>query len=270
MRALEEELGARLFDRTTHRVALTDAGVALLPEARRVLRAAEEALEAVAAVRGVLRGTLRVGIMQSLPAVDVASLLARFHEAHPEVELQLRPALGGSAALAEAVRQGTLDVAFASLPAGPKQGLSVTELALEPLVLIASPAAATGEGEVGEPVPLGDLAGERFVDFPAGWGLRAAADEAFAMAGVTRTPTIEVADVPTFVQLVQAGLGFGLLPASLVPGDGRLTARPVSPAPSWRVVLVMPSGRPPSSATRALLALLEKDRPGPAGADENA
>src|ERR1700735_2068048 len=139
IRALERELGARLFDRTTHRVALTDLGAALLGDARRTLAAADAALDTVAAVQGVVRGTLRVGIMQSLRVVDVAALLARFRVEHPEVEIHLRPALGGSAALADEVRQGARDIAIVSLPARPPPGLSATVLATEPLVLVGPP-----------------------------------------------------------------------------------------------------------------------------------
>ena len=65
VRTLERELGAALFDRTTHRVQLTDAGAALLPEARATLAAARGAREAVDAVRGGLRGTVTLGIMQT-------------------------------------------------------------------------------------------------------------------------------------------------------------------------------------------------------------
>src|ERR1700722_2579297 len=112
IRALERDLGVRIFERSTHQVALTDAGEALLPEARHLLTAAVRARDAVAAVRGIVRGTLRIGIMQSLTLVDVASLLARFHDLHPGVEIRTRPALGGSVSLADEVRRGRLDCAF--------------------------------------------------------------------------------------------------------------------------------------------------------------
>src|SRR5258708_39043583 len=59
IQSLERELGVRFFDRTTHRVVLTDAGEALLPSARRTLTSAEETRDLAAAVKGVLRGRLR-------------------------------------------------------------------------------------------------------------------------------------------------------------------------------------------------------------------
>ncbi|MYS56302.1 LysR family transcriptional regulator, partial [Streptomyces sp. SID6013] len=61
IRALERELRAPLFVRTTRRVTLTEAGRALLGEAQRILAQVRSAHEAVAAVQGVLRGTLSLG-----------------------------------------------------------------------------------------------------------------------------------------------------------------------------------------------------------------
>src|SRR5882757_666436 len=92
IRSLERDLGTRLFDRTTRRVELTESGRALLIEARRVLSAAATAREAVAGVEGLQRGTLSLGIMQSLVAIRLPALLARFHSDHPGIDLRLRQA----------------------------------------------------------------------------------------------------------------------------------------------------------------------------------
>jgi DNA-binding transcriptional LysR family regulator len=253
IRSLERELGARLFDRTTHQVGLTDSGDALLDDARRTLAAADAALDAVAAVKGVVRGTLRVGAMQSLTVVDVASLLARFRHDHPKVAINLRPALGGSVALADEVRQGGLDIGFVSLPDHTPPGLTATVLATESLVLVGAPGSLPASRAA---VPLGDLQHATFVDFPTGWGTRTAADEAFAAAGLHREVSIEVADVTTFTALVRAGLGLGLLPRSLVPRDRQLTAKRVLPAPSWEVMMVRSSQRPPTAAADAFARLV--------------
>src|SRR5258706_2856591 len=76
--ALERELGAPLFIRTTRHVELTEEGRALVGEARAVLAAADRARDAVAGVRGLLRGRLSVGTIQALPVVDLPELLGRF------------------------------------------------------------------------------------------------------------------------------------------------------------------------------------------------
>lgn len=254
VRALERELDARLFDRTTHSVVLTDAGQALLPEARRTLAAAEGARDAVAAVKGAVRGTLRLGIMQSLTIVDIASLLTSFHRLHPGVEIRPRPAIGGSSALVEEVRRGQLDMAFVSMPGETPPGLSMTVLASEPFLLACAPDQLPGAPPV---MALEDLDGEPFVDFPLGWGVRTVVDRAFAAAGIDRTVTVEVADVTTFVELVCAGFGLGFAPSSLLaPGEQRVTIRSVAPPLVWAVAMALPADRPPTAATRAFLDLV--------------
>src|SRR5487761_1077727 len=259
VQALERELSVRLFDRTTHRVTLTGAGRSLLPVARQTLAAAEEIRDVAAALRGVLRGTLRVGIMQSLPFADVPELLGTFHRQHPDVEIEVRPAAGGSAALVEELRQGGLDIAFIALHDLPS-GLTAIPLGSEELVVVTAPETALpGRG----PVTLDQLADARFVDFPAGWGVRTAVDRAFAAAGLERNVTIEAAAVAACLQLLRAGLGIALLPPSLIPSGGgpHLMQRAVSPPPTWHVVMASPAGHAANAAATAFTELVVHDPP---------
>jgi DNA-binding transcriptional LysR family regulator len=253
---LERELGVRLFDRTTHRVALTSAGEALVPAARRTLAAAEETLDAAAAFKGVLRGTLRVGVTGAARAfIDVPGVLGRFHRQHPDVEIQIHPAVG-SAALLDELRHGGLDIAFIA-GTEPLSGVTAIPLGSEDLMLVAAP--ETTPGGRG-PVPLESLANASFVDFPTGWGIRTAVDRAFAAAGLTRRVTIEVADVGTCVELVRVGLGVGLFPPSLFPAhDPHLPTRTISPRITWHVVMATPSGR--TTAPAGALAALVTEAP---------
>jgi len=119
VRNLEKELGVMLFDRSTHSVKLTDAGGALLPEARATLAAAQAAKDAVDEARGGLRGTVVLGTMQAqgMRAVDLAGILAAFRAEHPAVEVEIRH-VGGSSEMADEVRGGRLDLAFVALPGG--------------------------------------------------------------------------------------------------------------------------------------------------------
>jgi DNA-binding transcriptional LysR family regulator len=255
IQALERELGVRLFDRTTHRVALTDAGAALLPTARRALGAIEEARDTAAAFHGVLRGTLRIGLMQAFAFVDVPDLLGRFHEEHPDVEIQIRPSAGGSAALVDELRQGESDIAFVSLPDDPPSVVA-TPLGVEELVLVGRPGRLlSGRGSV----TLDAIAAADFVDFPSGWGVRTIIDRAFTAADLRRDVTIEVADVATLIRLVRAGLGVAVLPRSLLPnGDPAIRTRSLMPALSWRAVMAVPADRPVSGAARALAELVSQ------------
>ncbi len=254
IKALERDLKVSLFERTTHRVVLTDAGVALLGPAQRTLAAAEEARDAAAAVQGVIRGTLRIGIMQAFSFLDVPKLLGQFHHEHPDVEIQLRPAAGGSVALLEELRNGGFDVAFLSLLDTSASGVTVTPLAFEKLLLISNnELAPPGTG----PIPLKHLSKANFVDFPVGWGVRSVVDRAFALKNLDRRVTIEVADVATCVRLVRAGLGVALLPPSLLdPHETDLLARSITPSLGWHVVMAKPANRAPSAAAQAFSTLI--------------
>lgn len=254
--ALERELGATLLDRDRHAVALTEAGRVLLPEARATLAAARAAADAVAETTAGLRGTLSVGTMISTGPIDVPGLLGRFHETHPGVLVRLRTLPAGSAGLARAVADGTLDLALLSLPGEPPAGVEIRRLAQEPMVLICAPGHRLA-GSGGAPVAaLGD---ETFIDFPAGWGTRAIVDRAFAAAGIDRLVAFEVADYSTAAGLVSNGLGVAFVPASAAAGLRGVAQVPVasagagSPGLTWPIQVATPAGRRPSAAARAFL-----------------
>ena len=253
IQGLERELGAALFDRDRHRVTLTEAGRALLPEARATLAAAQAAADAVAEAAAGLRGTLSIGTMISTGAVDLPVLLGRFHEQHPGVLVKLRVMPGGSAELAREVISGGLDLALLSLPGEAPAGLAVRPLAHEALALIcAAKHPLAGE----KSVPLEALAEEAFIDFPVGWGTRAIIDRAFAAAGIDRQVSFEVADYATAAGLVGNGLGVAFVPTSTAASlDGVARVR-VDAALDWRILVATAATRRASAAARAFLAEL--------------
>jgi DNA-binding transcriptional LysR family regulator len=258
IRGLERELGGRLFERTTHQVRLTDAGRALLTEARTTLAAADAARDAVADVLGGVRGTVHVGIMHSLRLFDLAAVLTRYHAMHPRVQIVPHTALGGSAELVAGVLDGELDLAFTALPGRYPHGLAVTPLAAEPLRLACPEGHPLAERER---IELAELDGERFVDFPAGWGTRASVDRIFEREGLQREIAVEVTDIPTAVELVRAGFGLAFLGESLTVGARPVPLRPIHPEPMFEVSLVIPTGRRMSAAARAFVEPLRNPAP---------
>jgi DNA-binding transcriptional LysR family regulator len=250
IRSLERELGAPLFLRSTRQVQLTPAGQALLVEARRALAASSAAKDAVAAVQGLLRGSLSIGSLQCLPALHLPALLAGFVSAHPGLDVSLRQ--GGSGELTDLVRAGRLDVAFVSRPARPlyaPEEVVVAELDREPLVLACVPDHPLAAREE---VKLQDLANERFVDFPADWGTRDLADRVLAEAGVERRVALEATDVHSLLDLVAIGLGVALVPRSFRKKTDRARFLPLAgDVPEWETISV--AADPTSAAAAALL-----------------
>jgi DNA-binding transcriptional LysR family regulator len=257
VRTLERELGARLFDRTTRQVQLSDAGRALLPEARRLLEEEVLAREAVQDVRAGLRGSITIGTMQALAMrnISVAKLVAEFHTNHPAVEIRVRHA-PTSADMADEVRGGRLDLAFLSLTNETPPGLVLTPLTSEVMML------ATGPGHrlAGrKQIDLTELQDEPFVDGPQGWGARMASDRAFALARADRNVVFEMNDVATTLNFVREGLAVTLVPASFTEQVPEIALIPIRRhAPTFNTYLATAADRRTTAATNALVEVIHK------------
>jgi DNA-binding transcriptional LysR family regulator len=252
IRLLERELGTSLFVRSTRRVELTEAGRAFLPEARATLAAARRAREAVGAVEGLLRGTLTIGIMQVLDPVDLPALLGRFRRQYPQVEIRLRQA--AATVLVDAVRAGEVDLAFVGVPKRDLEGVHATALADEPMV-VACPRDHRLAGR--DALALSDLEDEAFVELPADWGVRIAADRAFAAEGISRRMAFELNDIPTLLDLVANGLGVALVPRWVATNERPLALVPLrGRAPRWEVSLITRRTEATGAAARALAEMV--------------
>ncbi|WP_308818873.1 LysR family transcriptional regulator [Pseudonocardia alni] len=254
IRALERDLGAALFERTSRRVALTEAGAALVAPARTTLAAAASARDVVEEVTGGTRGTVAVGIMHGLPGVDLAALLQRFHRQRPRVTIRPGTAPDGTAGLVRGVLEHRLDLALAAVdPSLCPPALEAHELFREPIRLACPPGhRLSGRGCV----PLTELSGESFIDVPPGWGSRESGDRVLAAHGVVRDVVIEVGDVATVAELVRAGLGLALLAPSSAPGPARHRLVDLAPHPEFTVSLVTARDRAPSAAAAHLIRLV--------------
>ncbi|MBF6332989.1 LysR family transcriptional regulator [Nocardia transvalensis] len=262
VRALEKDLGIALFDRTTQRVELTDAGGVLLERARRILAEVRHARQAVDEVRQGLRGRLDLGILYGCSTVGVAALLAEFRHDHPHVEVRLhRPAHGTDDNLRR-LRNGDLDLAFLMLTRRPV-GILAHCLRTEPVLLACAPDHRLARHEA---VSLTDLGDEAFIDFSPGWGVRAAADRAFTALGAERNTVFELNDNATVADLVRHRLGVALVPqffAEQAPDLRYLSVVPTPPA--YDIVLAAACDRPLGPVARAFHACVLDAYPPEAG-----
>jgi DNA-binding transcriptional LysR family regulator len=260
VRNLEREWGVTLFERTTHRVELSAAGRAMLPEARAALRAAEAVEHAVDEVRGGLRGTIRVGIMQATVrpgGLSVAAAISAFRASHPGVTVEVQQ--GASAAQVEQVRAGELDLSFVGLPDARLPGLTMTTIADPEMQLACHPSHRLASRRS---VELATLRDEPFADLPPDWGVRVATDRAFAAAGVHRTITYEINDVATVVDFVRHGLAVAILAPVAAPPDAGIAFVPIRRhAPRFTMSLVAPAGERLSPAARAFIEVARRTAP---------
>lgn len=211
--ALEQRLGAKLFERKGRGIALSGAGTALLPRARAILTQAERAAESVArSQRGEL-GELHLGLMSSGPfTVVVPRVLARFRERLPDVRLLIHEM--ATVQQIDALEQGLIDVGVIRPEALP-DGIKAIELFKDSLTVVmhaSNPLAAT-DG----PIDIGALAHEDFIFYQRHLGIRLY-DEVVALctrAGFSPRILYEVRELPTIIGLISGGFGVAVLPGSV-------------------------------------------------------
>ncbi|MET0693514.1 MAG: LysR family transcriptional regulator [Propionibacteriaceae bacterium] len=248
VRALETELGADLFVRSTRRVELTQVGQAFLLEATRTVASAAAAKNAVAAIRGVLQGTLSVGTEQCLGVVNLPRELADFRTQHPGVEVRLT--FDGSTNLMDKLVNGSLDLALVALCDTDLRGVQLVPLWSESFVMLCHPSHPLADETA---VELDELVSEPLVGFLPEWAARVLTADAFAHLGLKHRVSMEVNDVHTLLDLVGHQLGVAIVPEHFArKRPATLRAVPVKhPRLEWQVAAALPAK--PSAAARALL-----------------
>ena len=208
---LETELGTRLFDRVGRRIALTNAGITLLPSARRLLNDARELRRQAADLAGEVRGRLSMGTSHHIGLHRLPSPLKGFTENYPEVELEIR--FMDSEAACRAVETGDLELAIVTLPPKPLPNLEMSTIWDDPLAFMVGldhPLAGHNR------VTLAEL-----FDYPAVLPgsttyTRAILEEAVRDIGVQLNVAMATNYLETLHMLVATGLGWSLLPATLL------------------------------------------------------
>jgi DNA-binding transcriptional LysR family regulator len=251
VKALEEELGAALFERLGRRVLLTEAGRRLLPFARRMADLAAETRACLGA-GDAAPGELCVRISETLGLLCLPAMLDRFRRRFPAVRLTLLTASG--LGLARDLRQGATDLALFLGGAALDPGLAVEVLGQEPLVAVVPPdSPLAGRGRV----RARDLAGSGLVFTPHVWGLRPRLEQAL-YAAARPAGLVECGTLGLAKRCVAAGLGVGFAPAFAVAAEaerGELVPLDwADDALAAPVLLVRNPAHEPSPAAQSFMA----------------
>ena len=210
---LEESLGARLFLREKKRLLVTPKGRALYDYACRIAALVDEAEQRV---RGMEPGgKFRIGALESTAAARLPQVLARLHAACPRIEMEL--AIGASRFLYEDILENRLDAAFI-VDAPTDERLERVPAFAERLVLVApgGHAPIRGPRDVAATV----------LAFPGACAYRNRLLAWFRADGREPRRVVELASYNAIMGGVMAGMGVGVVPASvldLFPGNGGLS-----------------------------------------------
>lgn len=245
VKALEEAFGAALLDRSRRPPTLTPRGAAVAERARRLLELMAE-IEAIGGREGLV-GRLALGVAPSVATHLAPPALSALRAAHPALSLTLETGL--SSALIAAVAAGRLDAAVATLPeaedrraAAALSGLSVREIAREPLVAIAPAAAKEREIEA-------LLGAHPFIWFSReAWAGRAI-ERRITERGLSVSGGMEVASIEAVEALVRVGLGVSVIPErAAAPRSEDLRRLPFDAPGAYRTLgyFTRPAGQDPA------------------------
>lgn len=207
VRSMEDELGFRLFDRTTRRLVLTAAGQQLLPTVREVFDSLEQGIDAVRTAQEVRASLLVVATSPLLASALVPEVIASYRQQYPQVRVRLVDAPVES--LPALVREGGADLAVCTASSDVSD-LAAIRLYSDPLMLVC-PAGHPLAGQ--REVAWQALRDEPLVMMRPGSGLRSLVDKALARGSAVPPPAHEVSQVATALGLVAAGEGIAILPS---------------------------------------------------------
>jgi DNA-binding transcriptional LysR family regulator len=203
IKALEEEMGVPLFDRSGGRIALTPGGAALLPYAEQMKTIGEQAITAIAAVYGDHAGELTVGASQTIAQYLLPTFIANFRLSHPKVHLLIRS--GNTDAMLQALIDGRIQLALIEGPERRKD-IHIEPFMQDHMVLVVPAAHEWANQEI----TIAELKREPLLTREIGSGSRRIIEQALAQCGVKAkdlTISMEVDSTEGLLNSVEAGLG---------------------------------------------------------------
>lgn len=256
VRELESRLGVALFERTSRGVLLTPAGEALVARARRVLTEVDDLVGAAERMAEPGVGPLHLGVIPTVGPYVVPALVGRLRLELPEIELHLHEEQTDR--LLARLAEGRIDAAVLALPVD-RPGLDERELYTEPFLLAAPEGHRLAvRGSCGPE----DLMTEPLVLLEEGHCLRDQALDVCGLAGRDGGTEIQGTSLGTVVQMVAAGLGVTLLPASAVPvevkGDTAVAlAEFAPPVPTRTIGIVWRTSSPRGDTINEIADLID-------------
>ena len=260
IQSLERELGLKLLERLPRRVLLTQAGEALLPYARSLLNLEEEAERALAELKGMQAGCLRVGASPTIGTYLLPGMLGEFKRLYPglRVIVEIEP----THRVAEALEVHALD-------------LGLVEVSVSSDVLLAEPFLTD---ELVLVVPVGhpwagrqairpeELAGQPLVTREPASGTRQLVEERLWALGVELTPSIELGSIEAIKKAVAAGLGFSFVSRQAILWEEKLGILAVVPVEGLNLqrpfYCLRHRRRHPSPAQAVFLDFVRKEKQG--------
>ena len=251
---IEDVLGVTLFDRTTRRVQLTDAGREFVAVAERVLNDLRISIRSMRELADQQRGQVIVASIMSVANGLLPRIIAEYHAERPAIELHVREGVHGD--VLDDIRSGVADLGITYVDELPDT-VAMIPLGNEVfhVVMPSQHRLASSQG-----VTMGQLAGESLVSLPNDSRTRRTIDAAASRQAVILNHAVTVTQFATMMSLVRAGLGVAIVPAGAIAGfnvEGLATTPITGPTLIRSLGLITLKEREPTPAALGVSALIE-------------
>lgn len=253
LKRLEQGLGVELFERHARGIALTDAGRALLPRARRIIADADEARDSLAPEMLDESPRLSIGAIPTMAPFILPLLVTALRREFPKGDFLIREDLTEN--LVDALVDHEIDVAIMSTPVDHPQ-IDLEVVGVEPMLVVVPTSHALAKSES---VGVADLRDEQSVTLDEMHCLARQIESWCSSRRVSRSISCQTTQIATVVELVRQGAGISIVPrmaATSVPRKG-LVFLPLKQTGAIREIAVARRvGRPVSLAGDRLRELL--------------
>jgi DNA-binding transcriptional LysR family regulator len=257
IKQLEDEIGVSLLDRIGHRSRPTAAGEIVYQRALRMLTEREDLIAELDELRGLKRGTLRLGLPPVGSSTLFAPLFAIYRKRYPGIDIRLVE--HGSDRLEELVASGEIELAASLLPVS--EDFQWQEVKREPLTVLVS---ANHELSRCRSLDLPSLRNLPFILFESGFALNRIILDACGRHGFEPSIVGRSSQIDFIVELAAAGLGIAFLPRMIAEQRKHPSVKriPLSePGTDWHMAMIWRRGGFQSHAAKAWLELVQHQRP---------
>lgn len=249
--ALESELDTALFDRIGRQVGLTEAGLALLPRARKILDELEDSRRAIRNLSGKVSGTLSLGTSHHIGLHRLPPILSDYSQKYPDVKLDLH--FLASEEVCQQVSHGDIELGIVTLPQMPEPPLQYKKIWHDPMdIMISASNPLAKETELS----LETLLTQPAILPEPGTYTRDIIEAAFKKINQPLASGMSTNSLETVRMLVSIGLGWSVLPRTMINRSLKVLRYPRLQF-TRELGIIWHAGRTLSNATNVMVSCLK-------------
>lgn len=259
IKKLETDLRVVLFERSTRKLVLTDAGQLVYQQATKILNATQELTTSLDDLLNIPSGKITIGIPPLIGTLFFPIIAQKFGSLYPEISLQLVE--HGAKRIEYLVEDGQVDLAIIVLPVNEKK-FTVAPFIKEEFMFFAHPEHRLAQNTI---IELPELKNEQFILFNREFSLHnLIIEQCEKMGGFYPEIAYESSQWDLISELVSAKLGITLFPKSIYSkmDNHAIKMIPIQSPPIWELGIITKKDRYLSFAVKTLLRFLDKEFPG--------